>query len=166
MSPFRLGLRAARLAALCTLGSAVAQPAEQPVDTTRATPSVGEVYVYADLFGSGVVLSLNLEHRPWRNVVVRGGAGILPSAVVVGVSFVPGEGTYRPEVGLSATGFLESSFPFDEGLWPGLFLGMRFHTDDGSLMRLGATLFVRPDLEGFGLWGTLPWPSAVFGGRL
>jgi hypothetical protein len=153
------------LALVLLVTPVVAQPT--PAGTT-GSPGSGETHFFAEVLGASPLLSFNLEHEVLPHAVVRGGLGFSPAwavdgfavSGVAGVGFVPLDGAFRPEVGVSVTGLSDD----DLGVLPAGFLGLRIRTSDRSLLRLGASLLYLP---GEPLVGpVLPWPSLGFGGRL
>lgn len=162
-------MRALALLMTCLLPSAaLAQPPPEGVLGTPLIQHDARPHLYGELLGATFFgVSLNLEQAVGETLALRGGIGVLPElfgegvnlTVIGGLLYVPGEGAYRPELGLTATVVAL----LDRSLLGGPYLGVRYHAANGSVIRFGAHVFVFRDGA---TWGLAPWPAVSFGGRL
>ena len=158
MRPFAL------LASLLLAVPLAAQPPpDGPVQPSRGT----RAHLFVELAGAGPLVSINTEHPVGRALYVRGGLGVIPGVwgptkptFVVGVGTVRALGDFLPEAALSATFAPLTGWEF----LAGPYLGLRFATRDGSVVRLGGHVFLVHE-EGAS-WTVVPWPALSFGGRL
>lgn len=156
------------LLVLALPGSAASQPSPEGTPRLPSAQQDARPHLYGELFGASFFgVSLNLEQPLGQALAVRGGIGALPElfgtgvhlTVIGGLLYLPGDGAYRPELGVTAS----VASQLDRALLTGPYLGVRYHAANGSVVRFGANVFIWREREG---WSVAPWPAISFGGRL
>jgi hypothetical protein len=158
-----------RLALLVLLLAAPLAAQPLPAEDAQPRRGFGGTHFFGELAGASFLgVSLNVEQPLAGPLAARGGLGLtvggldggLDPTLIGGLAVVPGGGAYRPEVAVTATMVSRE----EEPLWlGGPYLGVRYHTRGGSVLRLGAHLLLQHDE---GDWNRGPWPTLSFGRRL